>query len=274
MTLVRASLPALIALALAASSAAAATIAISPATGPVGTQITFSGAAPECAGAGQGAEVFLLVGNFAGGAAVNPRTRVTVGALPGARFSGRWALPSPLTSADPRAPQAGVRAYEVSVRCVDAAGAHSSGAIVEAPPRFTFTSLRPPRDRCPNIAGTQGTIPAGMVLSEAGTCVAPVRGGREPDVLRGRTGADVILGLGGADRISGLAGRDRLVGGAGGDRLIGGAGRDELAGGGGSDSLDARDRAAGDTVLGGAGRDTCLVDRGDVVRGCERVVRA
>jgi Ca2+-binding RTX toxin-like protein len=52
----------------------------------------------------------------------------------------------------------------------------------------------------------------------------------------------------------------------------GGSGRDRLFGRGGDDLIDARDTER-DVVYCGTGRDTVRADRGDLLRGCERVFR-
>jgi Fibronectin type III domain/RTX calcium-binding nonapeptide repeat (4 copies)/Domain of unknown function DUF11 len=109
------------------------------------------------------------------------------------------------------------------------------------------------------------TAPRGSNLSvRTGTARA--------DVLRGTAGRDRLDGRGGNDVLWGLGGVDILLGGAGNDRLIGGAGKDQLLGGAGNDRLEARDHAR-DVVNCGPGKDTAVVDRVDVVRGCELVRR-
>lgn len=85
--------------------------------------------------------MFFLIGNFAGGSTVNPRIKVETD--DSGAFSGSFPAPDPLSSADPRAPRAGVKTYDVSVRCLGPDGEHSSGAIVSDPPKFTFTDLVP-----------------------------------------------------------------------------------------------------------------------------------
>jgi hypothetical protein len=91
-----------------------------------------------------------------------------------------------------------------------------------------------------------------------------LRGTRRAERIAGLRGADVILGLGGSDCIDGGSGNDTLSGGAGKDRLVGGAGNDRLIGGPGRDVLDC-----------GSGRkDVAFVTPGDVVRGCERKLKA
>jgi Ca2+-binding RTX toxin-like protein len=74
------------------------------------------------------------------------------------------------------------------------------------------------------------------------------------------------------DRLTGGPGNDSLNGGAGADTLTGGAGADTLTGGPGSDTLNAKDGKR-DRVLCGAGKDIAKVDKKDVVKGCEKVLR-
>jgi Ca2+-binding RTX toxin-like protein len=97
-------------------------------------------------------------------------------------------------------------------------------------------------------------------------------GGGGADRLSGGAGADRLSGGGSGDRLSGGAGGDRLSGGGGGDRLDGGAGTNRYDGGSGNDDLRARNGRA-ELVSCGSGRDRARVDRGDRVRGCERVTR-
>jgi len=57
---------------------------------------------------------------------------------------------------------------------------------------------------------------------------------------------------------------------------VAGTGRDRLAGGAGNDRLNTRDRRRGDSANCGESRrdrDRASIDRGDRVRGCERVNR-
>lgn len=111
------------------------------------------------------------------------------------------------------------------------------------------------------------------------------RGGAGNDTLDGGAGNDRLDGEGGNDRGSGGGGRDRLgggsgndslAGGSGGDRLTAGGGRNRLSGGSGNDRLNTRNRRRGDSANCGESRrdrDRATVDRGDRVRGCERVRR-
>ena len=100
-----------------------------------------------------------------------------------------------------------------------------------------------------------------------------IDGGDNSDRINGNSGNDRLAGgRTGNDRLSGNSGNDRLAGGSGRDRLVGGTGRDRLSGGGGNDRLNTRNRRRGDRANCGAGRrDRASVDRGDRVRGCERV---
>lgn len=102
-------------------------------------------------------------------------------------------------------------------------------------------------------------------------------GGAASDRLSGNSGNDRLLGgRTGNDRLDGNSGNDRLVGGVGRDSLVAGTGRDRLSGGRGNDRLNTRDRRPGDVANCGESRrdrDRAAVDRGDRVRGCERVRR-
>jgi hypothetical protein len=81
-----------------------------------------------------------------------------------------------------------------------------------------------------------------------------------------------IDGTEGSDTLRGTALRDLIYGLAGNDTIEGSGGDDALFGGPGADRLLARDSRR-DTVDCGPGRDLALVDRRDVVRGCELVRR-
>ena len=154
--------------------------------------------------------------------------------------------------------------------------------------------LPPPPVASGATAPTAPAAPAGVRAPNTSVetaCTNSIRGTRGRDVLRGALAGERLFGLGGNDRLSGGAGDDCLIGGSGNDRLAGGTGNDGLAGSSGNDRLNggpgtdrvlggsgndvvfARDQAR-DTVNCGSGRrDRATVDRADVVRGCERVVR-
>jgi hypothetical protein len=123
------------------AAAAAATIAISPHSGNVGTKVHFHGTARECKhyGSRANAEVFFQIGNFAGNSDVNPRLKIKTGRR--GAFSGVMRAPNPFRSADPRAPRMGMKKYAVSVRCIGRRGEHNSGQIVDRPPMFTYKRL-------------------------------------------------------------------------------------------------------------------------------------
>jgi Ca2+-binding RTX toxin-like protein len=108
-----------------------------------------------------------------------------------------------------------------------------------------------------------------------------VSAGPGDDRVFGRSGDDGVSGNAGDDRVSAGTGNDRaygrsgddgVSGNAGDDRVDGGIGRDRLFGRGGDDLIDARDTER-DVVYCGTGRDTVRADRGDLLRGCERVFR-
>jgi Tol biopolymer transport system component len=109
---------------------------------------------------------------------------------------------------------------------------------------------------------------------ETGTQVLPCTrvGTYGDDVLVGTSGNDRICGLPGADHIYGRAGNDYLDGGSGADVIVGGPGHDTILGKGGNDTIYARDGEK-DWIDCGSERDVAIVDRVDVVRHCETVVR-
>ncbi|MGD9572780.1 MAG: beta-propeller fold lactonase family protein [Thermoleophilia bacterium] len=149
-----------------------------------------------------------------------------------------------------------------------AAGGHPTGIAVSADSASVYVTS--------DDAVLQYTIGAGGRLAPKSTpsvpsgtltrgiALAPLVPTAGDDVLYGTAGDDVIRGKGGDDVIRGHRGDDVLIGGRGRDRLIGGPG---------DDRIHARDGAR-DVVRCGPGRDLALVDAGDRVRGCERVVRA
>jgi hypothetical protein len=79
-----------------------------------------------------------------------------------------------------------------------------------------------------------------------------IDGTERSDLLRGTALRDLVYGFAGDDTIEGRGGDDALFGGPGADRLLAWDGRR-------------------DTVDCGPGRDQAVVDRRDVIRGCERV---
>ncbi|MEJ7742640.1 MAG: hypothetical protein WKF73_08905 [Nocardioidaceae bacterium] len=99
-------------------------------------------------------------------------------------------------------------------------------------------------------------------------------GSAGPDVLYGNASADVLCGRAGDDSLRGHGGSDILRGNRGGDNLLAGRGSDRLFGGSGADTLESDDGIGGnDRVDGGPGHDICLIDIGDVTRGCEEIRR-
>jgi Tol biopolymer transport system component len=92
------------------------------------------------------------------------------------------------------------------------------------------------------------------------------------DVIKGGAGDDCLNGRKGRDRISGGAGSDVLSGGPGNDVLAGGKGRNKVYGGAGDDTLNIADGRK-DIASCGRGRDKVRADKGDTLRGCERVTR-
>ena len=97
-------------------------------------------------------------------------------------------------------------------------------------------------------------------------------GGAGSDRIEGNSGNDVIVAGAGNDAVFGGPGNDRILGGPGNDLLTGGPGHDTILGGPGNDRIEARDGVR-DVVDCGPGRDVAEVDRIDVVRHCETVLR-
>ena len=87
-----------------------------------------------------------------------------------------------------------------------------------------------------------------------GSCANRVAGTRKGERLRGTSGSDLIIARGGKDKIRPRAATDCVFAGRGNDRVM------------------AR-RGGRDEIRCGRGRDVAFVDRGDKVKGCERVVR-
>ncbi|MCW2923077.1 MAG: putative internalin, partial [Thermoleophilia bacterium] len=146
----------------------------------------------------------------------------------------------------------------------------------------TPTPTPPAFDACTNIAGDQASVPAGFTASGS-TCTAlppkvvppaPVTftGSSTANKLIGNALANVINGMGGNDTLDGGAGNDTVRGGTGNDKVVGGAGKDKLYGDAGTDTLDGNDHKAGDLIDGGAGKDTCIYNKGDVIKNCEKKV--
>ncbi|MCW2925464.1 MAG: Peptidase, partial [Thermoleophilia bacterium] len=108
-----------------------------------------------------------------------------------------------------------------------------------------------------------------------GTALADLfRGLAGNDSFTGGAGNDRFFGGTGNDRGDGGTGNDQLSGDAGNDTLIGGPGVDKLLGGAGNDVLNAADGKPKDLVDCGPGaKDTATVNKGDVVKGCEKVIR-
>ena len=124
------------------------------------------------------------------------------------------------------------------------------------------------------ITATGALAPDWQPLPDQGTVACTLTGSGGADVLDGTPSADVLCGRGGADVIRAYGGDDILRGGDGGDQLLAGRGFDQLFAGSGADRLRSVDgRGGNDVVNGGAGQDTCIVDVGDVTRGCEHVTR-
>ncbi|HEX4735878.1 MAG TPA: hypothetical protein VH247_15825 [Thermoleophilaceae bacterium] len=113
----------------------------------------------------------------------------------------------------------------------------------------------------------------GKDVLEGGVGSDRLDGGASNDSLNGGSGNDVVSGGDGNDKLSGGSGNDTLSGGNGNDTISGGQGTNKASGGAGSDTINVADGKK-ETVNCGSGRDTARVDKRDVVKGCERVIRS
>jgi hypothetical protein len=98
-------------------------------------------------------------------------------------------------------------------------------------------------------------------------------GGANEDCISGGPGDDTIGGGPAFDTLRGGPGADLILGGSGDDDIRPGPGRDTVNAGKGNDTITARDDAP-DAINCGKGKDTAIVDRSDIVTGCEKVKRA
>ena len=112
------------------------------------------------------------------------------------------------------------------------------------------------------------TYPSGSVDTVLGVDASWSRDGLEAAYRRN----GVLVSGSGDDALFGGRGDDRLAAGAGTDLVEGGPDRDTLTAGPGNDTVEARDGFR-DVVDCGPGRDTAEIDRLDVVRHCEHVLR-
>jgi Tol biopolymer transport system component len=102
-----------------------------------------------------------------------------------------------------------------------------------------------------------------------------VVGGGGADVVIGGFGNDLIYGdnsgptnTGAADDLNLGGGDDSGFGGEGNDKLKGGKGKDRIRGESGDDRLEGG--PGKDVIDGGAGRDTCIYDKHDKLKNCEK----
>jgi hypothetical protein len=128
----------------------------------------------------------------------------------------------------------------------------------------------PPVDLCPNIAGDQASVPSGYLKDGSGNCLrVTINGTSAANVLIGNALANLMNGLGGNDRLYGRAANDTLHGNAGNDQLLGEIGNDRLFGDAGIDT--ARGGSGSDSLKGGAGKDRLYGDAGnDTLDGRDR----
>jgi hypothetical protein len=177
-------------------------------------------------------------------------------------------------------PTAGAPERPYTIRLTDAAGTVTALVrihVVSAPRPPACTNRIRGTNRRNTLRGTDlgdnifGLRGNDRLLGGAGDdCL---RGGRGNDRLSGGPGRDRLRGERGNDTLLGSSGNDSVVGGSGKDRANGGTGRDTYSMGSGNDRITTADGVA-ERVNCGSGRDRVVAaDRGDRLRGCERVRR-
>jgi hypothetical protein len=123
--------------------------------------------------------------------------------------------------------------------------------------------------------------PAAPGQAHRRTNLCRFEGGPGPDTLIGTAYSDTMRGLGdndrmlggeGNDRIEGNGGTDTISAGTGNNAVFGGPGNDTITAGDGADRIEARDGFR-DVIDCGVGNDAAEVDRLDVLRNCEHVLR-
>lgn len=279
-----------------ASAALGATISIAPTSGPVGTTVTFTGVVTECSD------------EAAGDVEVHAGSARTIAELEDAGAVNGTLLMRDVPPSFPAQVAVHMRCVDAhgapdgdDITEVPATFTYTAGPalVPPLPAPIDGPAQSPLPDPCASLQGARPETPLAVLLQDLDACLQVVLrgsgldntlfgnvlanvisglGGDDVlhglagnDVVRGGLGADRTYGDGGDDRLFGDAGEDLVVGGAGSDALTGGAGHDSLQGGAGNDTLRSDDATAHETVNGGPGTDRCTVDRGDSVRGCERV---
>jgi outer membrane protein assembly factor BamB len=128
-------------------------------------------------------------------------------------------------------------------------------------------------DKAKRTAAAQsGTDGDDELNGDAGNDVLYGAGGA--DVLRGGDGKDRLFGGDGNDVLAGQAGNDLLNAGRGNDRLTGSTGTNRYAAGSGNDIVSARNGRKESIDCGSGRGDRATVDRGDKVKGCEKLKRS
>jgi Ca2+-binding RTX toxin-like protein len=138
-------------------------------------------------------------------------------------------------------------------------GTRRSGMLIRA--QGHVSAAEPDSDLSSNDAQTNAQVLPCTIVGTGG-----------PDLLYGTDGPDRICALPGADTIYGRGGNDYIDAGNGDDRIYPGPGQDTVIARGGDDVIYARDGQR-DWIDCGAQTDVAVVDRIDVVRHCEFVLR-
>jgi hemolysin type calcium-binding protein len=148
----------------------------------------------------------------------------------------------------------------------------TSSAIGQPKDRNVELVLDDPRDNAASAGGGSASADDFLRGRSEGSCATARVGNSKANRLTGTRNGDRMRGLGGNDRLRGRGGDDCIAGGSGNDTIASGAGSDRIKGGGGEDAIGSRDGEV-DKVDCGAGVDRALIDKVDVARGCESVVR-
>jgi Tol biopolymer transport system component len=158
--------------------------------------------------------------------------------------------------------------FDAPVRVLNAPGCTFDSRMVRCP----FLPLQPNGFATKEIFVRP--LAAGRLTTSA---TVDVPGDNDPESNAEELRVDVspcwLVGTERSDRIVGSPIGERICALGGADDVDGRGGRDVLQGGAGNDVLRARDGQR-DIVECGPGRDVAIVDRRDVVRACERVLRA
>jgi TolB protein len=220
--------------------------------------LDLSGGAIGPAALGEAHEFRFTIDNDGNETATGLRVEVASSAAEVAIFDGSGGAypcsgpPRDLVCSLPALPSASIRTVAFLVR------SRTAGTF---PFSISASAIEPDSDPTTNRVSTSMQV---LPCDKVGTYGA--------DVIHGTPQRDRICALPGADRVYGGGGNDYLDAGNGNDVVAGGPGLDTILAKGGTDTIYARDGQR-DWIDCGTQRDLAIVDRLDVVRRCETVVR-